>query len=131
MTGVAAHVEQFHPATFEFSEHQMPHLVWRKLGDLKSIADPIKNIFDGPFREWLTRVAVRVRQKNAPILLSSVVCDKCCTVLLTILFEMGPCRMGEHNDPRHVVFRDFGTDGDGMDPSVDIVNAQLHDLFST
>src|SRR5258708_25981734 len=108
----------------------MPHLVRGELGNVQRIANAIKNIFDGPFRERLTRVAVRVRQKNAPVLLSSVVLDESSTVLLKILFETGPRRMGEHNDPRHVVLRDFGTDGDGMRPPIDIIDTQLYDLFA-
>ena len=53
MARIAAHIQEIHPTFFEFGEHQMAHLVRRQLGDLKSIADPVKNIFDSPFREWL------------------------------------------------------------------------------
>src|SRR5437870_9130517 len=45
MARIAAHIQEIHPTFFEFSEHQMAHLVRRKLRDLKSIADPVKNIF--------------------------------------------------------------------------------------
>src|SRR5436305_14319042 len=58
MARIAAHIQEIHPTFFEFSEHQMAHLVRRKLGNLKSITDPDKNIFDGPFRERLARVTV-------------------------------------------------------------------------
>ena len=66
MTRVATDVEQFHSAPFEFGEHQMPHLVGCQLGHLERIADTVKNILDRPFRERLTGVAMRVRQKMRP-----------------------------------------------------------------
>src|SRR5258708_9890807 len=58
MACIAAHIQEIHPTFFEFCEHQMAHLVRRQLGHLKSIADPVKNIFDSPFREWLARVTM-------------------------------------------------------------------------
>jgi len=58
MARIAAHIQQIHPTFFEFGQHQMAHLVRRELGNLKRIADPVENIFDGPFREGLARVAV-------------------------------------------------------------------------
>src|SRR5713101_3811907 len=99
MARIAAHIQEIHPTFFEFREHQMAHLVRRQLGDLKSIADPVKNIFDGPFREGLARVTVRVRQKNATICLGSVGSGKGCAVLLKVLFEAHPGRMREHDRP--------------------------------
>src|SRR6266702_4301676 len=100
----------------------MPHLVGRQLGNMERIADPIKNIFDCPLREGLARVAVRVRQKYGTVRLSSVVLDEGSTIFLKIRFKPRPSGMGEDNDPRHVVLRDFGTDSDGMRPPVDIVD---------
>src|SRR6266581_5434408 len=87
MARIAAHIQEIHPTFFKFREHQMAHLVRRQLGDLKSIADPIKNIFDGPFRERLARVPVRVRQKNGTIGLSSKSRNKGGAILLKVLFE--------------------------------------------
>ena len=93
MACIAAHIQQIHATFFEFREHQMAHLVRRQLGDLKSIADPVKNIFDRPFREGPARVTVRVRQKNGAICLGSVGSGKGCAVLLKVLFEARPGRI--------------------------------------
>ncbi len=68
----------------------MAHLVRRQLGNLESIADPVKNIFDGPFREGLARVTVRVRQKNGAIGFGSKGRNKGGAVLLYVLFEARP-----------------------------------------
>ena len=122
MACIAAHIQQIHATFFEFREHQMAHLVRRQLGDLKSIADPVKNIFDRPFREGPARVTVRVRQKNGAICLGSVGSGKGCAVLLKVLFEARLGRIREHNRPRHLVFGDCCSNGHGMRLPVDVIH---------
>src|SRR6266567_8574240 len=118
MARIAAHIQEIHPTFFEFSEHQMAHLVWGQLGNLKSIADPVKNIFDGPFREGLARVTVRVRQKKGAIGFGSKSRNKGGAVLLYVLFEARPGWLREEDRPRHLVLGDGCSNGHGMHPPV-------------
>src|SRR5215467_2955284 len=109
----------------------MSHLVWGELGNLKGIADPVKNIFDRPFRDRLARIAVRVRQKNASLRLNSIAGREGSTIFINILFEAAPGWMREHNGPWHLVFRNLGSNFDRVRLLVNIVEVQEDNFFST
>src|SRR6266849_4288646 len=96
---------------------------------MQCISNPIEQIFHCPFRNRTTWIPGRVGQKNGTTPVASVVPDECCAIPFNILFEAKPGRMGEHNDPRHMVFCDLSPDRDGMALPVNVIDAQKDNLL--
>src|SRR6266496_2201425 len=121
MARIAAHIEEIHPRAFELGE----------LGNVQITADPVKNIFDGPFRDGATWVAMGVRQKNALLCLGPIAASESGTIFLDIFDQTSPGWMRKDNDARHLVFAHLSADLDRMRLSVNIVKAQEHNLLAT
>jgi hypothetical protein len=85
VTPIAAHIEQFHTTAFQFGQHQVPHLVRSQLWQMQRIANPVEKILDGPFRDGLAWIALRVREKNGASSVATVALDESSAIPLDVL----------------------------------------------
>src|SRR5260221_13649655 len=90
VASVAAHLQQLHPTTFQFGQHQVPHRVRGQLRQMQRVAEAVKNVLYRPFANGPARVALRVREKNGTIAVGTVALDEGSSLALDVLFEAAP-----------------------------------------
>jgi len=101
--------------------------VWQ----MERVTQAVEQVLHRPFAQGLTRIALRVGEKNGTIAVGTVALDEGSTIPLDILFEAAPGGMRQDNSAGQFVFRDLGPDSNGMRVPVDIIGAQENDLLST
>src|SRR6266700_559488 len=127
---VATDLKQLHPAFFEFSEHQVSHLVGSQLGKMQGITNTVENVLHRPFAERLAWVSLRIGEENGAVPVSTVAPDESSTIFFDIFFKPDKGWVRENDGSWHVVLRGLSSNGDGMGSPIDIIKAQLDNLLT-
>src|SRR5260221_4032645 len=111
---VATDLKQFHPAFFEFSKHQVSHLVGSQLGKMQGITNTVENVLHRPFAERLAWVSLRIGEENGAVPVSTVAPDEGSAIFFDICFEPDKGRGRENDGSWQVVLWGLGSNVIGM-----------------
>ncbi len=104
---VAADLIEVQTIVHQVGQHQMPQFVGSQLGQAKRAPDLIKDLGNGPFADGLASVLIGFREKKGASILGSICLHQTRTILLQVLLQHLPGRIGKDDLPRHFVLGQF------------------------